>query len=57
MTTLFLIVARGGSKRIPGKNLRQIQGISLLGYKCLAAKASTRRNAVMISTDSPQIAE
>ena len=57
MTILFLIVARGGSKRIPGKNLRQIKSISLVGYKCLAAKASKRCNAVILSTDSPQIAD
>ena len=37
MTVLNLIVARGGSKRIPGKNLQKIGSHSLVGYKCLAA--------------------
>jgi len=57
MTTLYLIVARAGSKRLPGKNLKQINSVSLLGYKCLAAKKSERCTDVIISTDSPQIAE
>jgi CMP-N,N'-diacetyllegionaminic acid synthase len=52
---LFLIVARGGSKGVPGKNLRRVAGLSLLGFKARAAwkcKACTR---LMISTDSPEI--
>ena len=57
MTILYLIVARGGSKRLPGKNLRQINGISLVGYKCLAAKHSKSCTDVMISTDSQEIAD
>lgn len=57
MTVLYLIVARGGSKRLPGKNLKEIQGISLVGYKCLAAKKAKSCSLAMISTDSPQIAD
>lgn len=57
MTFLFLIVARGGSKRLPEKNLREIQGISLVGYKCLAAKHSKYCTDVIISTDHPLIAD
>jgi CMP-N-acetylneuraminic acid synthetase len=57
VTVLYLICARDGSKRLPGKNLKTINGISLVGYKCLAAKASKSCTDVMISTDSPQIAE
>ena len=30
--TLFLIPARGGSKRIPGKNLRSLAGIPLVAW-------------------------
>ncbi len=30
---LFLLVGRGGSKGLPGKNLREIGGLSLIGYK------------------------
>ena len=38
---LFLLVGRGGSKGLPGKNLREIGGLSLIGYKakCGAAVA------------------
>lgn len=56
MTVLFLIVARGGSKRVPGKNLRQIHGISLVGYKAKAAWLSAYCSACFISTDSDDIA-
>jgi len=54
---LFLIVARGGSKGLPGKNLKTVQGLSLVGYKARAARASTLCARLMISTDSPAIAE
>ena len=37
---LFLLVGRGGSKGLPGKNLREIAGLSLIGYK-----AATRYGA------------
>ena len=57
MTVLYLIVARGGSKRLPGKNLKEILDISLVGYKCLAATKAKSCSLAMISTDSPQIAE
>ena len=57
MSVLYLIVARGGSKRLPGKNLREIANISLVGYKCLAAKKAKSCSLAMISTDSPQIAD
>ena len=57
MTVLFLIVARGGSKRVPGKNLREIHGVSLVGYKCLAATHAQSCSLCIISTDSPPIAD
>ena len=57
MTVLYLIVARSGSKRLPGKNLKEIEGVTLTGYKCLAAKKSKSCSLAMISTDSPQIAD
>ncbi len=56
MTVLYLIVARGGSKRVPGKNLRQINGISLVGYKAKAAWLSKFCSGCIISTDSLEIA-
>ena len=55
MKTLFLITARGGSKGIPGKNLREIAGIPLVGYKAISALRSQYCARLIISTDSPQI--
>ena len=37
---LFLLVGRGGSKGLPGKNLREVGGLSLVGYKAKAARPS-----------------
>lgn len=56
MKTVFLITARGGSKGVPGKNLRQLGGLSLIGFKARAAKRSPFCSRLMISTDSEEIA-
>ena len=40
MNILFLITARGGSKGVPGKNLREIGGLSLIGFKARSARQS-----------------
>ena len=56
MTTLYLIVARAGSKRLPGKNLRTIQGRSLIAYKAIAAQQSRTCTWSVISTDSAEMA-
>ena len=55
MKILFLITARGGSKGVPGKNLRKIGGISLVGFKALSAKKSRHCSRLIISTDSAEI--
>lgn len=55
MKTLFLITARGGSKGIPDKNLREIGGIPLVGYKAISALRSKYCSRLIISTDSPEI--
>lgn len=57
MRTLFLITARGGSKGIPGKNLRELGGISLVGFKAISARKSRYCTRLIISTDSPEIQE
>jgi len=57
MKTLFLITARGGSKGIPGKNIQEIEGIPLVGFKAISAGKSKYCSRLMISTDSPQIQE
>jgi len=55
MRILYLITARGGSKGIPGKNIRKIAGIPLVGFKAIAALQSKFCSRLVISTDSPEI--
>jgi CMP-N-acetylneuraminic acid synthetase len=55
MRTLFLITARGGSKGIPGKNLRELAGISLIGFKAISALKSKYCTRLIVSTDSAEI--
>lgn len=55
MNTLFLITARGGSKGVPRKNLRQIGGISLVGFKAIAAKRSKYCTRLILSSDDAEI--
>ena len=52
---LFLLVGRGGSKGLPGKNLRAIEGLSLVGYKAKAAKQSRHCTRLIVSSDSAEI--
>lgn len=52
-----VIPARGGSKGVPGKNLRRIGGRSLVGRAVDAARASTAIDRVVVSTDDAAIAE
>jgi CMP-N,N'-diacetyllegionaminic acid synthase len=55
MDILFLITARGGSKSIPGKNLRQLGRLSLVGFKARSARKSKYCSRLIISTDNPEI--
>ncbi len=55
MKSLFLITARGGSKGITDKNLKEIGGLSLIGFKSISAQRSKYCTRLMISTDSPEI--
>ncbi len=52
---LFLIAARGGSKGVPGKNLKTIAGLSLLGFKARSAQACRGCARLILSTDSEDI--
>jgi CMP-N,N'-diacetyllegionaminic acid synthase len=52
---LFLLVGRGGSKGLPGKNLRKIGGLSLTGYKAISARQSRYCSRLIVSSDSPEI--
>ena len=52
---LFLLVGRGGSKGLPGKNLREIGGLSLIGYKAKSARQSRYCSRLIVSSDSAEI--
>lgn len=54
--TLGLILARGGSKRIPRKNLRPLGGKPLINWTVEAALAATSLDRVILSTDDAEIA-
>lgn len=54
---LAIITARGGSKRIPRKNIRDFCGKPILCYSIEAAFASQAFDEVMVSTDDAEIAE
>ena len=52
---LAVITARGGSKRIPGKNIKEFCGKPMIGYSIEAANRSGIFDEVMVSTDSDEI--
>ncbi|MCJ7523612.1 MAG: acylneuraminate cytidylyltransferase family protein [Candidatus Aminicenantes bacterium] len=54
---LALIPARGGSKRIPRKNIRELWGKPLLAYSIEVARRSKVIDRVICTTDDPEIAE
>ena len=54
---LAVILARGGSKGLPGKNTMPLLGKSILAYTVEAAKQALTLDRVILSTDSPEIAE
>lgn len=57
MRSIAIITARGGSKRIPGKNIREFCGKPILAYSIEAAIKSGIFDEVMVSTDSEEISE
>ena len=57
MTKLAIIPARGGSKRIPRKNIRDFAGKPIIAYSIEIAFASGIFDEVMVSTDDTEIAE
>lgn len=56
MTIVAIIPARGGSKGIPGKNIRSLLGKPLLAYTIEHARNTPSIDHVVVSTDSEQIA-
>lgn len=57
MSNICIIPARGGSKRIPDKNIRDFLGKPIIAYSIEAALQSGVFDEVMVSTDSKEIAE
>jgi pseudaminic acid cytidylyltransferase len=57
MTKIAVIPARGGSKRIPRKNLKDFLGKPIIAYSIEAALASDLFDEVMVSTEDEEIAE
>jgi len=52
-----LIPARGGSKGVPRKNVRMLRGHPLIAFSIVAAKRCADIARVIVSTDSPEIAD
>lgn len=57
MTNVAIIPARGGSKRIPRKNIRLFAGRPMIAYSIEAALQSKLFDRVIVSTDDEEIAE
>ncbi|HMR86858.1 MAG TPA: pseudaminic acid cytidylyltransferase [Saprospiraceae bacterium] len=57
MANLCIIPARGGSKRIPRKNIKDFLGKPIITYSISAALDSDLFDEVMVSTDDQEIAE
>lgn len=57
MASVAIITARGGSKRIPRKNIKPFLGKPIIHYSIQAALASGCFDEVMVSTDDAEIAE
>ena len=57
MKKVAIIPARGGSKRIPRKNIKDFLGKPIIAYSIEAALASNLFDEVMVSTDDEEIAE
>jgi CMP-N,N'-diacetyllegionaminic acid synthase len=56
MKILALVPARGGSKRLPGKNIRLLGGKPLIVWSIDAAKGVSEICDILVSTDDPAIA-
>jgi len=54
-TILAIIPARGGSKRLPGKNVKPLLGKPLITYSIEQAKQTTHTMRIVVSTDDAEI--
>ena len=52
-----LIPARSGSKRLPGKNIKELRGVPLIAYSINSALETKLFDEVIVSTDSEEVAE
>jgi N-acylneuraminate cytidylyltransferase len=57
MKSIAVITARGGSKRIPKKNIKEFCGKPIIAYSIIAARESGLFDDVMVSTDDEEIAQ
>jgi pseudaminic acid cytidylyltransferase len=55
--SIAIIPARGGSKRIPRKNIRDFKGAPIISYSIKAAIESNLFDEIMVSTDDKEITE
>ena len=56
LTPLYIIPARGGSKGIPRKNIKELAGKPLIGYSIEAALSLAPTERICLSTDDEEIA-
>ena len=57
MKSIAIIPARGGSKRIPGKNIKELNGKPVISYAISLALNSNLFDSVLVSTDNDEIRE
>ena len=57
MSTIAVILARGGSKGVPKKNIKMISGKPLIAWTIEAALESKMFTHLVVSTDSEEIAQ
>lgn len=57
MRVLAVVPARGGSKGLPGKNVRPLAGLPLIGHSLRAAAMMRSVSRCVVSTDSAEIAD
>ena len=55
MKRICTICARGGSKGLPGKNLRELAGKPLLAHSIIQGRAAGIFDAIAVSSDSDEI--
>ena len=57
LNIVCIVPARGGSKGIPGKNIKELHGKPLIAYAIAAARASKYIDRIIVSTDDQKIAD